>query len=162
MKKQFKGEDFNVVLSELVMFKPEQDKVYTLEIKEKKKKRSLDANAYCWVLLGQLSKVLRIPADELYKEFIRKVGDYTIMTLKTATVAKFSEIWQSHGLGWFIVDLGESKIKGFSHIRAYHGSSSYDTKEMATLLDEIVLECKEYGIETATGAELARLKDEWK
>ena len=161
MKKTFKGSAFDIVLSELVLFKPEQDKVYELEIKEKKKKRSLDANAYCWVLLVQLSKVLRIPPESLYKEFIRKSSNYTVMTLKTQAVAKFSEKWQSNGIGWFIVDLGESKFEGFSHIRAYHGSSSYDTKEMSLLLDEIVYECKENGIETATGSELALLKENW-
>lgn len=161
MKKTFKGSNFKEILAELILFNPESEKVYELSISEKKKKRSLDANAYCWVLLGQLSQKLKIPPDELYKEFIRKVGDYTVMTIKTSAVAKFSEIWQSHGVGWFVVDLGESRIDGFSHLRAYHGSSSFDTKEMATLLDEIVSECKGHGIETATGAELDLLKKKW-
>lgn len=161
MTKSFLGKNYRAVLSELVLFSPDDEKVYELTIKEKKKKRSLDANAYCWVLLGQLSKKLRIPPEELYKEFLRKSSNYTVMTLKTQAVAKFSEKWQSNGIGWFIVDLGESRIQGFSHIRAYHGSSSYDTKEMSLLLDEIVEACKENNIETATGAELALLKRGW-
>lgn len=52
MKREFKGSDFSEVLSALVLFSPDPDKFYTLEIKEKKQKRSLDANAYCWVLLN--------------------------------------------------------------------------------------------------------------
>ena len=161
MTKSFLGKNYRAVLSELVLFSPDGEKVYELTIKEKKKKRSLDANAYCWVLLGQLSKALRIPPESLYKEFIRKSSNYTVMTLKTQAAAKFSEKWQSNGIGWFIVDLGESRIQGFSHIRAYHGSSSYDTKEMSLLLDEIVEACKENNIETATGAELGLLKRGW-
>ena len=162
MTKSFLGKNYRAVLSELVLFSPDDEKVYELTIKEKKKKRSLDANAYCWVLLKQLSKKLRIPPIELYKEFLRKSSNYTVMTLKTSAVPKFKEKWQSNGIGWLVVDLGESRIQGFSHIRAYHGSSSYDTAEMSLLLDEIVETCKENNIETATGAELARLKENWK
>ena len=35
-----------------------KDRVYTARIQEKRPKRSLDANAYCWVLLGRLSEEL--------------------------------------------------------------------------------------------------------
>lgn len=33
----------------------EPGKKYVAELKEYRKKRSLDANAYCWVLIGQLA-----------------------------------------------------------------------------------------------------------
>lgn len=161
MKVNFKGSEFSSVLSKIVLFQPECDKNYVLEIKEQKKKRSLDANAYCWALLGELSKVLKIPAIELYKHFIRQIGSYTIVPIKTQAVAKFGELWSSHGVGWIVDDLGESKIQGYHNLKCYHGSSSYDSKEMAILIDEIVEVCKDNGIETATGAELDLLKRGW-
>ncbi|MCR5652829.1 MAG: recombination protein NinB [Ruminococcus sp.] len=161
MKKTFKGSEFNVVLSELMLLSPDTDKIYELELKEKKKRRSLDANAYCWVLLGKLARVLRIPADELYKEFIRRNNTYFIYPIKSVAVAKYIEVWSNNGIGWFVDDLGENKANtNYHNLKCFYGSSSYDTKEMATLLDEIVYECKENGIETATGAELALLKEE--
>lgn len=162
MKVNFKGSEFSSVLSKIVLFQPECDKNYVLEIKEQKKKRSLDANAYCWALLGELSKVLKIPSIELYKHFIRQIGSFTIVPIKTQAVAKFGELWNSHGMGWLVDDLGESKIQGYHNLKCYHGSSSYDSKEMAILIDEIVEVCKENGIETASGAELALLKEKWK
>lgn len=162
VRKQFKGSGYKEVLSELILFNPEPDKEYILEIKEKRKKRSLDANAYCWALLGELSKVLKIPANELYTHFIRQIGSYTIVPIKTQAVAKFGELWSSHGAGWIVDDLGESKLDGFHNLKCYHGSSSYDSKEMAILIDEIVEVCKDNGIETASGAELALLKEKWK
>lgn len=162
MKVNFKGSEFSSVLSKIVLFQPEVNKNYVLEIKEQKKKRSLDANAYCWALLGKLAKVLKIPAIELYKHFIRQIGPYTIVPIKTQAVAKFGELWSSHGVGWIVDDLGESKLDGFHNLKCYHGSSSYDSKEMALLIDEIVEACKENGIETASGAELALLKEKWK
>lgn len=161
MKVNFKGSEFSSALSKIVLFQPECDKNYVLEIKEQKKKRSLDANAYCWALLGELSKVLKIPSIELYKHFIGQIGSYTIVPIKTQAVAKFGELWRSHGVGWLVDDLGESKLEGFHNLKCYHGSSSYDSKEMALLIDEIVEACKENGIETATGAELQRLKEDW-
>jgi hypothetical protein len=158
----FNGSDFQKVLSELILFNPEKEKEYELIIKEYRKKRSLDANAYCWALLGELSKVLKIPANELYKHFIRQIGAFTIVPIKTQAIAKFGELWNSHGVGWLVDDLGESKLDGFHNLKCYHGSSSYDSKEMAILIDEIVEACKENGIETATGAELDLLKRSWK
>ena len=162
MKKTFKGDSFNEVLSQLILFQPDTEKYYTLEISEKKAKRSLDANAYCWVLIGKLAEVLRIPADEVYREAIRKAGGYTVIPIISPAVSRFTEIWESHGLGWVVDIIGESKLDGFMNLRCYHGSSSYSSFEMSRLIDEIVFECKENGIETATGAELARLKAEWK
>lgn len=162
MKREFNGSDFSEVLSALVLFSPDPDKFYTLEIKEKKQKRSLDANAYCWVLLNQLSHKLKTPAIELYRLFIRRIGSYTIVPIKSEAAARYAEIWQSNGYGWLVDNLGDSKIEGYTNLKCYHGSSCYTTAEMSKLIDEIVFECKQQGIETATGAELALLKEEWK
>lgn len=162
MKKVFKGSAFSEVLSELVLFKPDTEKVYELNLTEKKKKRSLDANAYCWALLGQLSDKLRIPPEELYKEFIRRGSSYTVVPIKNVAVERYAEIWQSNGIGWIVENLGESKHEGYTNLKCYHGSSRYDSKEMSYLIDEIVEACKEQGIETASGAELQRLKEGWK
>lgn len=162
MKREFKGSDFSEVLSALVLFSPDSDKYYTLEIKEKKQKRSLDANAYCWTLLNQLSNKLKTPTIELYRLFIRRIGSYTIVPIKSEAAERYAEIWQGNGYGWLVDNLGDSKIEGYTNLKCYHGSSCYTTAEMSKLIDEIVFECKEQGIETATGAELALLKEEWK
>lgn len=163
VRKQFKGSGYKEILSELISFNPEPNKNYILEIKEKKKKRSLDANAYCWALLNELSNKLKIPAIELYQEFIRKVGSFELICIHNNAVGKFLEVWQSNGYGWLVDVLGESKnFPNCVNLKCYHGSSIYDTKEMSRLIDEIVYECKENGIETATGAELDLLKKKWK
>lgn len=163
VSKEFKGSDFSKVLSELILLSFDKDKRYKLEIKEKKKKRSLDANGYCWALLNELSDKLKIPAIELYQEFIRKVGSYEVICINSQAVGKFLEVWQSNGYGWLVDVLGENrKYPNCINLKCYHGSSVYDTKEMSKLIDEIVFECKEQGIETATGAELDLLKKKWK
>lgn len=162
MIKTFRGSEYQTILMELALFKPEPDKAYTLELKEKKKKRSLDANAYCWALIREISKVVSQPPENVYREFIHRGNAYTIVPIKTVAVERYTEIWAAHGLGWIVEDMGKSKLEGFHNLKCYHGSSSYDTAEMSRLIDDIVYECKNLGIETATGSEIALLKENWK
>lgn len=138
-------------------------KKYVAEIKEYREKRSLDANAYCWVLLGKLSAKLATPPEELYRMAIRDVGDnYEVMPIRNDAVERWKAIWSSNGIGWICEDLGPSKIEGYTNVRNFYGSSAYDKAQMARLIDIIVEECKTQGIETMTPAELARLTEEWK
>lgn len=161
IRKTFKGNKSNAVIAELLLLQLDGNKTYDLEIKEHRKKRSLDANAYCWVLLGKLAEVLKTPSETLYRNMIHNIGGYTIVPIRNDAVEKYTEIWQSNGIGWIVDNLGESKINGYTNLKCFHGSSTYDTKEMSMLIDEIVEACKEQGIETATPAELALLKEEW-
>jgi hypothetical protein len=47
-------------------------------------------------------------------------------------------------------------------VRLYKGSHLYDTKEMSRLIDYIVEEAKDLGIETMTPDDVARMKASWK
>ena len=49
-------------------------KTYTVEIKEYKRKRSLDANALYWSVLTQLAKVLDTSNAELHNILLRRYG----------------------------------------------------------------------------------------
>ena len=44
----------------------------------------------------------------------------------------------------------------------YRGSHDYDTREMSELINGLVSECKEVGIETITPAELDEMMKAWK
>jgi hypothetical protein len=60
-------------------------------------------------------------------------------------------------------ELARTTLQGkeFTHYRIYKGSSEYDSREMAILIDGIVSEAKEMGIETLPPQELERLKQAW-
>ena len=138
-----------------------EDKVYTAEIKEYREKRSLNANAYFWVLITKLAVKLNIPKIELYREFIRGIGDnFFIMLGKTSEVKSVSESWSHNGLGWITEDLGSCDDE-YSYVMFYKGSSTYDTKQMSNLIELAVTECKEQGIETKTPDEIARMVSLW-
>ena len=51
--------------NKIITYLLEQAKDKQFEIKEYRQKRSLDSNAYCWVLLGKLQDKLHIPKEEI-------------------------------------------------------------------------------------------------
>lgn len=136
-------------------------KELSVEIKPYRARRSLDANAYCWVLCQKLSEKLNCTKEDVYKEAIRKAGQFDFIAVTDKATEQFIKAWQSKGLGWYAEAL-ESKIGGCKKVMVYYGSSVYDSKEMAHLIDYIVSECKEQGIETLPPWEVERLKKEWK
>ena len=131
-----------------------------VEIKEHKNYRSLDANSYLWVLLTKLQDKLSIPKEELYKNYIQKIGSSEILPVKNEAVDKFREAWQRNGLGW-ITETTKSKLDGFTNVIAYYGSSSYNTAEMSRLINEVVDDCKEQNIETKSDSEINSLLKQW-
>ena len=60
----------------------EQDNTKKYEVKEYKEKRSLDANAYAWVLLGKLQDRLHISKEDIYRDLIRNIGSYEVVPIK--------------------------------------------------------------------------------
>ena len=147
----------------MALVRKHRDKLYSLEIREHRKKRSLDANAYAWVLIHKLAGAMRLSPDEVYLLNIPKVGEnYTPMCVREQDVERFKKSWQSNGLGWPVMDLGPSQVPGCRNLMAYHGSSTYDTAQMARLIDNLVQDCKALDIETMTPDKLALLKEEWR
>lgn len=136
--------------------------LYDLEVKEHRKKRSLDANAYAWVLIGKLAEAMHITPLEVYRQAIQNVGgNYEIIPIKEEAAEHFKKVWEAKGLGWPCVDMGRSKIYGYRNLRAYYGSSTYDTKQMSALIDSLVQDCKALDIETMTPERLALLMEAW-
>lgn len=135
-------------------------KVYEADLKEHRKKRSLDANSYAWVLLGKLANRVGLPKEEVYREFIKDVGgNYEVLPIRNDAVDKWISNWQSKGIGWVCDILGESKLDGYTNVITYYGSSTYDSLQMSRLINLIQEDCKQYGIEVMTPAELALLMD---
>lgn len=131
-----------------------------IDLKKYRKKRSNDANAYAWVLLGELQNVLNIPKEEIYRDLIRNIGSYEIVPVKNEAVERFRQAWSKNGLGW-ITETMKSKLEGFTNVVAYYGSSTYNTKEMSRLIELLIEECKQFGIETKPQAEIDSLLRSW-
>ena len=136
--------------------------LYDLEVKEHRKKRSLDANAYAWVLMGKLAEAMRITPVEVYRQAIVNIGGkYEVIPIKAEAADHFKGIWEAKGLGWPCEDMGKSKIPGYRNLRAYYGSSTYDTRQMSQLIDNLVQDCRTLDIEVRSEEEIASLLGGW-
>ena len=138
-----------------------RDRVYTCEVREYRKKRSLDANAYFWVLCDKLAEATGVPKEDIYRNAIRDIGgvsDTVCVTDKAAP--KLMQIWSGRGLGWFCESF-PSKLPGCTNVTLYSGSSTFDARQMSRLIDNIVQDCAAVGIETATPDEIALMKARW-
>lgn len=139
-------------------------KLLRIEIKEHKGKRSLNANDYYWVLLSRLGDKLRVSKAYLHNLMLRRYGQPEVIGGKTVyVVIRESDDTQR------IVDEDEyNHLKPTSELKAgkdgmyrtyilLRGSHSYNSKEMYTLIEGLISECKENGIETLPPEEVQRL-----
>ena len=147
----------------MAVVRKHKDRLYDLEVKEHRKKRSLDANAYAWVLINKIADALRITPKEIYRQAIQNVGgNYEILPVKAEAAEHFKQVWEAQGLGWPCVDMGKSKIDGYRNLRAYYGSSTYSTTQMAQIIDILLQDCRALDIEVKSEEEIASLMDGWR
>ena len=133
----------------------------SIEIKPYRARRSLDANAYAWVLMDRLAEKLNESKENIYREYIKHIGGNSeIVCVKNSAVERLCEGWSKNGIGWQ-TETFQSKIEGCTNVILYYGSSTYDTAQMKRLLDLIRQDCAEQGIEYATPDEIARLMSLW-
>lgn len=139
----------------------DESKKYDVEIKEHRERRSLDANAYFWVLCSKLAAHTGIEKQVIYRDLIKNIGGNSeIICVRNEALDKLRKGWEHNGIGW-VTETMPSKIAGCTNVILYTGSSVYDTKQMSRLIELIVFECKSFGIETATPNEIERMLSLW-
>ena len=138
-----------------------KDKELDVEIKKHRQKRSLDANAYCWTLIDKIAAAMSLDKLTVYREAIRDIGGVTdIVCTQERAVESLISAWQSKGIGWQAETM-PSKIDGCVNVLLHYGSSTYSTKQMSLLIDQLVYGAKKLDIETETPERLERYKEEW-
>lgn len=161
-------------VNEAAVIKDGYDKIkdvdkLSVKIVKYREKRSLDANAYYWQLLSKVAEAMDVSKPFAHNYFLRRYGQI--------------EVFDGQAVYVVIPDTDEAEKKIFEE-ETYHlkptsqvkvgkdgrlyrtymmlrGSSSYDTKEMSKLIDGLVSEAKENGIETLPPDELERMKAMW-
>ena len=133
----------------------ENEELLSIEIKKYREKRSLNANNYCWALINELGNALNLSKDEVYLTMLKRYGQSELVSiLSSINIVGYFKYYEVAGTTIL-------NNKEFTHYKIYKGSSEYDTKEMSILIDGIVSECKELGIETMDQTELEALKNSW-
>ena len=157
MKLSFKKGKFNFLLPKILDFIAglDEEKSYELEIKQIRKKRSLNANKFSWKLTDELADSLmlcgsKITKEECHAEMIFRYGQVMLdengeqVIYSTSSDIPLPEFYP------YAKVIGESELNGktFTHYRIYRPSHTYDSWELSIFLSGIIEECKEQGIDT--------------
>ena len=131
------------------------------ELRRRKERRSLDANAYAWVLIDKIAAATGLGKTEVYRNTIRDIGGVseTVCVLDRA-VDRLCRGWTHKGLGWQ-AETEPSKIPGCTNVVLHYGSSVYDTQQMSRLIDHLIQDAKALDIETLPPWQLEGLLSQW-
>lgn len=129
----------------------------SIEIKKPSKKRSLDSNAYMWVLLDKIAAVLNTDKESVYLDMLEKYGVFTPVVVRPAAVERLKQEWRT------VKEIGPVEIGGEVGIQllCFYGSHGYDQREMNRLISGVVNECHDLDIETLTDEELDAMNSRW-
>ena len=144
------------------LFDDLQELPVRIEIKKASKHRSLSANNFAWVLIDQISEKSGIPVSEVYQNAIREIGgvsDYYGM--KEQAYESFCEMWTKGHLGRQVEIIPGSTKPGWINVRAWKGSSDFDSAQMARLIDSLIQDAESLGIPTMPDDEVERMKSQW-
>lgn len=129
-----------------------------IEIKTAKKKRSLNANNFCWHVCDQIAQAIHSTKEEVYRIAITEVGRYIEMSFATKEdMDDFIRWWTEKGVGWIVETVDAELLI----VHAYIGSSRYTTQEMSVLIENLVDSAKELGISTTSDEEIDSLIRSW-
>lgn len=150
-----------------------------IRLKKHYKRRSLDANAYFYVLVNKIAQRAKISDIEVHDKLLSEnlvyimeneavdwmVADWKANKYRLVRVndqyyydSLQDVILQKPSGGVYMAKGEPKKSRIFWHIK---GSHQMDSKEMARLIDSTVYEAKSLGIETMTPEELLKLKEAW-
>lgn len=133
------------------------DKDCDLTLKKFSEHRTMTANAYLWVLITQIGNAMRMSKDEVYFDMLKSYGQGGAASVQEKDEERFCRSYKYNEY------IGESELNGklFKHYRFWVGSSEYDREEFSILLDGVVNEAKNLGIETRPQAEIESLLKEY-
>ena len=134
-----------------------QDCDLDISIDKHREKRSKNANALLWACIGEMAEALRADKWEVYLQMLRRYGQYTYICVKPQAVEAVKRQWRESE------ELGEILIGGQKAVQmlCYYGSSTYDSKEFSALLDGVISEMKEIGLQPPMPEEVKRAIEAW-
>ena len=126
-------------------------------LKKHRKKRSLNANGLLWFCLGEIAIALQTDKWEIYLQMLKRYGKYTYICIKPNMVEAMKQQWRE------CEEIGEIDINGQKAVQmlCYFGSSTLDTKEFSILLDGVISEMKELGLQAPLTQDVKRALEMW-
>ena len=146
----------------------EKDKEYTAKLEVKKNKRSLDQNALLWALLTIYAQALgggrtgSVQPEDIYIKMLSKYGIAEYLVIPEIAVESLKQAYRDVQM----IDNAYIERNGRKTpakvVKCVLGSSQYDTKRMAHLVDGVFDELAVIGIDANTSREVKGLYDDWR
>ena len=133
------------------------------DISPAKKKRSLNANAYAWRLINDIALAVRETPETVYREALKNVPNICeVVCIEDRAADSMIRLWTRDHIGRRVEREPSAKNAGCSILWLYYGSSDFDTRQMAMLIDGLIQDAQALGIETRPEEEIRSLLEEWK
>ena len=106
-------------------------------------KRSLDANACLWACLGDIARKINTDNWSVYLYMLERYGKFTHVVIKPEAVEELKRQWRE------IKVVGDTLVNGepMKQVLCFFGSSTYNSKEFSQLLDGVISDMKDLGLE---------------
>lgn len=127
------------------ILKLEYEKIYSLEIKEYKSKRTLQQNKYMWALIREIARVQLQDEMEIYISALEDAN------AKYTYIMGLEDIQDELCKNFRAVKVVRPEYvhnKKFIVYKCFIGSSKFDKEEMAKLLDIVINYAEELNINT--------------
>lgn len=129
----------------------------SVDVKQYRKKRSLDANGLLWACLGEMAVATRADKWDIYLMMLKRYGKFTHVCVKPEALEDLKHQWRETEV------VGELTINGKKAVQVlcYFGSSMYNTKEFSVLLDGVVSEMQDLGLQPPASEDMKRALEMW-
>lgn len=128
-----------------------------IDVKQYRKKRSLDANGLLWACLGEMAVAIRADKWDIYLKMLKRYGKYTYVCVKPEALEDLKHQWRETEV------VGDVTINGKKAVQVlcYFGSSTYNTQEFSVLLDGVVSEMNDLGLQPPPSEDMKRALEMW-
>ncbi len=162
IQKTVEGENILLVVLESTAQDVEKLRNKRVKIDIRTNNRSLNANAYFHVLCEKLRTINKVSFAHQKNDLITTYGQIDYISEGQPI------IYKTNAPPEYISEREEIHLKYIKCVddcyfyKVYRGSHTYDTKEMAQLIDGTITECKAAGIETLSPFEINKMLRESK
>lgn len=134
-----------------------KDSDLRVSVKKYRKKRSLSANNLFWHMVGQISKATGGDKWDIYLSLLRRYGRFTYLCVSPSAVKAVREQWRECEEWNSLTINGKPAVQ----LLCYFGSSSYNTAEMARLIDGTMSEMRELGLDLPMTQDIKTALEQW-
>lgn len=128
-----------------------------VKVAKYRKRRSLDANGLMWKCIDEMAKSLGVTKWEVYLQELKRYGKCVPISIQEDALEAFRLTWREIE----VVGEFESYGKKMVSLLCYFGSHLYNTEEFSRLLNGVISDMKEMGLQPPPTEDMRRLIEEW-